>query len=85
MPRSLIGVVTGMAVGMLLLACWVGYDGYENGLPGARLAPGLEAAATEAAVVPVFYIWMGMPPGAVIGGAAGLGSRLVRPREMAQV
>lgn len=70
----------GIAVGMLLLACWGGYDGYVNGLPSARLAPGLEAAATEAVVVPVFYFWMGMLPGAIIGGAAGFASWLVRPR-----
>ncbi len=80
MLRTAVGVVIGVTVGMFLLACWGGYDGYVNGLPSAKLAPGLEAAATEAVVVPVFYFWMGMLPGAVIGGAAGFGSWLVRPR-----
>jgi hypothetical protein len=80
MLRTVAGVVIGMAVGMFLLAGWGGYDGYVNGLPSARIAPGLEAAATEAVVVPVFYFWMGMLPGAVIGGVAGVASWLVRPR-----
>jgi hypothetical protein len=80
MLRTVVGAVIGTTVGLLLLACWGGSDGYVNGLPSARLAPGLEAAVTEALVVPLFYFWMGMLPGAVIGGIAGFGSWLVRPR-----
>ena len=80
MVRTLIGAAVGVVVGMLVLAGWGAWYGYENGVPIAQLPPGWEAAGVSAFTTSVFLFWMGMLPGAVIGGVAGFGSWMVRPR-----
>lgn len=81
MVRTIIGAMVGVVVGMLVLAGVGAWYGYVNGVPSAQLPPGLEAAGVSALSWSVFLFWMGMLPGAVIGGAAGFGSWLVRPKE----
>jgi hypothetical protein len=80
MIRVIVGTAVGMIAGMLALAGWGGYYGYHNGVPSAQLPPGWEAAGVSALGVSVFLFWMGLLPGALIGGAAGFASWLVRPR-----
>ena len=80
MFRTLIGAATGMMVGVLVLAALGANHGYANGVPSAKLPPGAEAAALEAVWWCLYFFWIALPAGAVIGGLAGFGSWLVRPR-----
>ncbi|MFY7953600.1 MAG: hypothetical protein ACOVT5_13930 [Armatimonadaceae bacterium] len=79
MLRTVIGSVIGMAAGMLTLAVFGALYGYENGVETARVPPGLDGAVRSAFIWSVFFFWLALPAGAVIGGVAGLGSWLVRP------
>ena len=72
--------VTGTAVGLLTLAAVGALYGYENGVETARVPPGLTAAAQSAFIWCVFFFWLAIPAGAVIGGVAGLASWLVSPK-----
>jgi hypothetical protein len=69
----------GVFVGLLAIAVWGTWYGYQNGYPiGQPLPPGPEAALKSAFVCATYFGWMGAFAGGVIGGAAGLGSALVR-------
>ena len=64
------------------LAAWGAYDGVTEGIPTRRdLAPGGEAALINAFVYMMYFFWLAMPVGAIIGGVAGLASSLVRPAD----
>jgi hypothetical protein len=78
--RALFGAAAGTACALLLLA-WLGAShGYANGIPTNGMPPGVGVAALEAAACVVFYGPVSAACGAVIGGLAGYGSWLVRPR-----
>ena len=70
-----------MLAGMTGLAGWGACHGFENGVPSAKLPPGLEAAALEAVWACLIFFWVALPAGAVIGGLAGFGSWLVKRPE----
>ena len=83
MRRALIGACVGVACGVLALAgfgAWAGYmhGGEWVGPPGRP--PGWVAAGTGAFVYAAYYWWLAGAVGGVIGGLAGLGSWLARPR-----
>jgi hypothetical protein len=62
------------------LGAWFGYTNGGAGMPGS-LPPGWEAAWMGAFVFTTYYWWLAGALSAVIGGLAGLGSWLVRPRD----
>lgn len=79
MIRVIVGGMIGVFVGVLAIAAWGGWDGYHDGYPiGQRLPPGPEAALKSAVAYAAYLGWMGVVAGGLIGGAAGLGSALVR-------
>jgi hypothetical protein len=79
MNRILIGAAAGIVVALCALAAWGGYYGYVE--PGAAgRPPGLDNAWRAALYCAVVFSYAAVPVGAVIGGLAGLGSWLVRPR-----
>jgi len=87
MVRALIGACIGAVAGVLVLAgfgFWAGYT--EGGEASARpaLPPGWEAALTAAFVYAAYFWWFAATVGGLIGGLAGLGSWLVRPRPAAR-
>jgi hypothetical protein len=80
MKRAVIGAGLGVACAVLLLAGLAAGDGYANGVPVYRLPPGPYAALNNVLLC-VAYFWpVPGASGAVIGGLAGFGSWLVRPR-----
>jgi hypothetical protein len=79
MVRTVIGAAVGAVVGMLILAGCGAWYGYENGVETARVPPGWDAAARSALIWCVFLFWLAIPAGAVLGGAVGLSSWLLRP------
>jgi hypothetical protein len=80
MKRAFIGATAGVVCAVLLIAVLGGWDGYVNGVPTARRPPGVAAALSNAFFC-VMYFWpVPSACGAVIGGLAGFGSWLVRPR-----
>jgi hypothetical protein len=83
MRRALIGAIVGTACGVLALAVWGAWGGYTHGgewVARPAIPPGWEAAAMGAFVFTAYYWWLFGAVGAVIGGLAGLGSWVVRPR-----
>ena len=80
--RILIGAGAGILLGLLGLAAWGGYYGYVNPGNAGRL-PGLDNAWRVAFYCAVVFSYAAVPLGAVIGGVAGLGSWLMRPRSAA--
>ncbi len=81
MTRAVIGAAVGFCAGLLGLALYGAWDGYTNGGWTRRdLPPGWQAAVSEAFVFVAYFWWLAGGVGAVIGGLAGLGSWLVRPR-----
>jgi hypothetical protein len=87
MRRTLVGAGIGAVCGVLALAGFGAWAGYTHGgewVLRARLPPGWEAAATGAFVYTAYYWWLAGAVGGVIGGLAGLGSWLVRPRTPGQ-
>ena len=79
MLRTVVGGMIGAALGVLAFAAWGAWDGYYYGVPTRRdLAPGFEAAAVSALAYAMYLGWMGVVAGGLVGGAAGLGSALVR-------
>jgi hypothetical protein len=87
MKRSLIGASIGAIIGMLALAATGAIAGYVYGGeavgPPSR-PPGLAAALVGAFVYSAYFWWLAGAIGAFIGGVAGLGSWLVRPRAPVQ-
>jgi hypothetical protein len=79
MFRTALGVAIGIAIGELLLAASGAYYGFEHGVVTSKTAPGPGAAAWEAFVFVAYFWWLALV-GGTIGGLAGLGSWLVRPR-----
>jgi hypothetical protein len=82
MRRTLVGVCVGAICGELALAgcgAWSGYTHGHEWVAGPALPPG-EAAARWAFVFVAYYWWLAGAVGGFIGGLAGLGSWLVRPR-----
>jgi len=80
MNRTMIGAGIGTVCGVLLLAGLGAWQGYTDGI-GRRLPPGWEAAVTDAFVYTAYFWWLAVGVGGFIGGCAGLGSWLVRPRQ----
>jgi hypothetical protein len=82
MRRALVGVGVGAICGVLVLAgfgAWGGYNHAHEWVTGP--APQPVAAAIKWAILAVAYFWwLAALIGGVIGGLAGLGSWLVRPR-----
>ena len=80
MTRALVGLTAGAAAGLLVLAAGGAMYGYTEGLPTARVPPGLEAAVKTAFIVSVYFGWVAAPLGAIVGGLASVASGLVAPR-----
>jgi hypothetical protein len=83
MRRTLIGFCIGAAFGVLALAglgAWAGYIHGGEWVARTGLPPGWAAAGTGAFVYTAYYWWLTGAVGGIIGGLAGLGSWLVRPR-----
>lgn len=76
MFRPFIGGGIGIVLGVLTLAVWGFVDGCQQGVPTAKVPPGVRAGLNSAFVF-VMYLW---PIAASIGGLfgflAGLGSWL---------
>lgn len=75
MIRALIGACVGGFCGVVALAALGAALGYHEGWN--QQPPGPSAAWTGAFVAAAYYWWLAFGLGAVIGGAAGLGSALV--------
>jgi hypothetical protein len=80
MLRTVIGATVGMACALLALAGYGAWYGYHNGVSTNGTPPGVAAAASQAVAGVVFYGVVPAACGAIIGGLAGFGSWLVRPR-----
>lgn len=83
MKRALIGICAGLVCGILALAGFGAWAGYSHGgewVLRAGLPPGWEAAGTGAFVYTAYFWWLAGMLGAIVGGLAGLGSWLVRPK-----
>jgi hypothetical protein len=83
MRRTLIGACVGAVCAVLALAALGAWAGFTHGgewVGRAGMPPGWAAAATGAFVYTAYYGWLAGTVGGVIGGLAGLGSWLVRPR-----
>ena len=83
MQRTLIGAGVGMVCGELALAGLGAWMGYALG-SGARFPPGWEAAGMGAFLYAAYFWWLAIPVGGIIGGLAGGGSWLVRPKPPAK-
>jgi hypothetical protein len=82
MKRVLVGVCVGWVCGVLSLAgfgAWEGYTWVHEWFAGPASTPE-EDAVKWAFVFIARGWWLGGSVGGVIGGLAGLGSWLVRPR-----
>jgi hypothetical protein len=82
MKRTLVGVCVGGVCGVLALAGFGAWGGYTHGHEwvAGPAPPPEEAALRWAFVFVAYYWWFAVVVGGVIGGLAGLGSWLVRPR-----
>ena len=83
MTRTRIGAGIGIACAMLLLVGYGAWGGYYHGdewFAAYRNLTRWEAAATGALFVGAYFWWAAVPVGGVIGGLAGFGCWLVRPR-----
>jgi hypothetical protein len=88
MNRLLIGACIGAIVGVFALAALGAAAGFLYGGeavgPSSR-PPGPSAALAGAFVYTAYFWWLAGAVGGFIGGIAGLGSWLVRPREPGQL
>lgn len=85
MRRSLIGAGIGAVCGLLALAgggAWGGYWYGDEWAAGPSPPTGWRTAVHFAFVFTAYYWWLALAVGGFIGGAAGLGSWLVRPRKL---
>ena len=82
MMRALIGAAAGVTLCLVALAGYGAWWGLTGGVDWRHplLPPGWEAAAVNASAVLLIFWWAAVAVGAVVGGLAGLGSWLVRPR-----
>jgi hypothetical protein len=83
MNRAMIGACVGAACGLVALAGFGAWGGYTHGgeWVGRRGLPaGWGAAAAGAFALTAYYWWLAGAVGGAIGGLAGLGSWLARPR-----
>jgi hypothetical protein len=83
MNRTLIGAGVGIACAMALLIGYGAWGGHYHGdewFAASRNLTRWEAASTGALYMAAYFWWAAVPLGEVIGGLAGLGSWLVRPR-----
>ena len=83
MKRASIGAGVGMVCGVLTLAGFGAWVGFGQGV-GTRIPPGWEGAGMGAFIFTAYYWWLAGTIGGVIGGLAGVGSWLVRPRPPTQ-
>jgi hypothetical protein len=85
MNRALIGAGIGAACGVLALAGFGAWAGYVHGgeWVAAPAPPPWQAAVRGAFVFTAYYWWLAAAVGVTIGGLAGLGSDLVRPKSRA--
>jgi hypothetical protein len=87
MRRALIGAGVGMVCGVLALAGFGAWAGYTHGgewIGPVGRPPGWEAAGMGAVVSTAYFWWLAGTVGGTIGGLAGMGSWLVRPRPPAR-
>ena len=86
MRRVLIAAAIGVACGVLGLAglgAWAGYAHGGEWVAGPAPPPE-QSAVTWAFVFTAYYWWLAAALGGAIGGLAGLGSALVRPKPPAK-
>lgn len=83
MFRAMIGAAIGAALGTSALAGYGLWLGFTQGCDWRQpvLPPGFEAAVTSALALLLYLGWAPFAAGGVIGGLAGFGSWLVRPRK----
>jgi hypothetical protein len=81
MMRLLVGMASGVAAGLTLIAGYGFYFGFQNGngLGGTAAVPAGWGAAFGGAFVALAYFWWLSFITGLIGGAAALGSWFVRP------
>jgi hypothetical protein len=83
MRRALIGACVGAVCGVVALAGFGAWAGSTHGgewVARRELPPGWQAAAMGAFVYTAYFWWLAGAVGGIIGGLAGLGSWLVRPK-----
>ncbi|WP_020469848.1 hypothetical protein [Zavarzinella formosa] len=83
MNRSLIGAGIGAVAGLLALGsvgAWGGYNYGSEWVGRPNVVPGIPAAVEGAAIILVYFWWLGLFVGGMMGGLAGFGSWLVRPK-----
>ena len=80
--RALVGAVAGVTVCLIALAGYGAWWGLTDGVDWRHplLPPGLEAASVHATVMLLHFWWAAVAVGGLVGGLAGFGSWLVRPR-----
>ena len=82
MQRALVGCCVGGICGVIALAvygAWGGYTHADEWYPAPAPAP-WDAAVRSAFAAVAYFWWAAFTVGGVIGGLAGLGSWVVRPR-----
>jgi ABC-type antimicrobial peptide transport system permease subunit len=86
MRRALIGAGIGAVVGLLALAAFGAWAGYAHGREwvAGPAPPPEQSAFTWAFIFTAYYWWLAGAVGGLIGGLAGLGSSLVRPKPPAE-
>ena len=82
MLRAMIGATVGITLCLTALAGYGVWSGLTGGVDWRHpiLPPGWDAAGVNAAALLLYFGWAAVSVGGVIGGAAGFGSWLVRPR-----
>ncbi len=82
MKRTLVGCCVGAVCGGIALAAcgaWGGYTHSDEWYAAPAPAP-VDAAVRSASFSLTYWWWLAGAVGGVIGGLAGMGSWLVRPR-----
>lgn len=82
MRRTMVGFCVGAVSGLLALAAGGAWGGYTHGHEwvASPAPPPAVAALRFAFVFVAYYWWLAVAVGGLVGGLAGLGSWLVRPR-----
>jgi hypothetical protein len=86
MRRTLIGCCVGVVGGVIALAACGAWEGYAHGHEwvAGPAPPPWQAAFRWAFVFVAYYWWLAGAVGGLIGGLAGLGSWLARPKPPVQ-